>query len=116
MSAVKEKKRTKAMTFDSSNREELENGTTTESLTEQIRLAMGEGCISPCRVFDMVDEALDRLKKQEKLLKRVHDYLGELIKDSLVEDTPKASDLADDVWDAIHKGDAKWREVHKRSN
>ena len=104
------------MTFDSSNREMLENTTTTESLTEQIRTAMEAGCIRPCRVYDMVDEALDRLKKQEELLKRVHDYLGELIKDSLVEDTPKASDLADDVWDAIHKGDAKWREVHKRSN
>ena len=102
------------MTFDSSNREMLENETTMESLTNQIRVAMGEGCISPCRVYDMVDEALDRLKKQEELLKRVHDYLGELIKDSLVEDTPKASDLADDVWDAIHKGDAKWREVHKK--
>ena len=102
------------MTFDSSNREMLENETTMESLTNQIRVAMGEGCIRPCRVYDMVDEALDRLKKQEELLKRVHDYLGELIKDSLVEDTPKTSDLADDVWDAIHKGDAKWREVHKK--
>ncbi len=101
------------MTFESNNRGVLENSTTTESLTKQIRLAMGEGCIRPCRVYDMVDESLDRLNKQEELLKRVHDYLGELIKDSLVEDTPKASDLADDVWDAIHKGDTEWRKVHK---
>lgn len=102
------------MTFNSSNREMLENETTMESLSYQIRVAMREGCISPCRVYDMVDEALDRLKKQEELLKHVHDYLGELIKDSLVEDTPKASDLADDVWDAIHKGDMEWRKVHKK--
>ena len=102
------------MTFDSSNREMLENDTTTESLTEQIRLAMGEGCIRPCRVYDMVDEVLDRLKKQDVLLVKVHDYLVKLIKDSLVEDTPKASDLADDVWDAIHKGDTEWRKVHNR--
>ena len=102
------------MTFDSGNRENFENHTTNEAIISQIRVAMGEGCIKPCHVFDLVDEALDRLKKQEELLKHVHDYLGELIKDSLVEDTPKASDLADDVWDSIHKGDAKWREVHKR--
>ena len=104
------------MTFNSSNREMLESNTTTESLTKQIRTAMEEGCIRPCRVYDMVDEALDRLKKQEELLKRVHDYLGELIKDGLVvaEDTPKASDFADDLWDAIHRGDMAWREVHKR--
>ena len=57
-------------------------------------------------------EVLDRLKKQDELLNRVHTYLGDLIKDSLVEDTPRASDLADDVWDAIHRGDSKWRELH----
>lgn len=104
------------MTFDSSNREMLENETTMESLTNQIRVAMGEGCIRPCHVFDMVDEALDRLKKQDVLLVKVHDYLGKLIKESLVEDTPRASDLADDVWDSIHRGDLAWREVHKRAN
>lgn len=104
------------MTFDSINRGVLENSTTTESLTEQIRLAMGEGCIRPCRVYDMVDEALDRLKKQDVLLVKVHDYLGKLIKESLVEDIPRASDLADDVWDSIHRGDVAWREVHKRAN
>ena len=103
------------MTFDSSNREIMENNTTNESLVRQIREAMGEGCIRPCGVYDMVDEALDRLQKQNRLLVRIHDYLGALIRDSLVEDTPRASDLADDVWDAIHKGDSKWRIAHNRS-
>ena len=41
--------------------------------------------------------------KEKGVLIKVHDYLGELIKDNLVEDTPKASDLADDVWDILHK-------------
>ena len=100
------------MTFDSSNREMLENHTTNGSLDAEIRLAMGQGCIRPARVYDMVDEVLYRLKKQDDLLDRVHTYLGELIKDSLVEDTPRASDLADDVWDAIHRGDSNWRELH----
>ena len=100
------------MTFDSSNRETYETAKA-ESLELLIRTAMGEGCIKPCHVFDAVDEVLDRLKKQRKLLSRVHDYLGELIRDNLVEDTPRASDLADDVWEAIHIGDEKWKNVHK---
>jgi hypothetical protein len=41
--------------------------------------------------------------KDKGVLIKVHDYLGELIRDNLVEDTPKASDLADDVWDILHK-------------
>lgn len=41
--------------------------------------------------------------KEKGVLIKVHDYLGDLIKDNLVEDTPKASDLADDVWDILHK-------------
>ena len=40
--------------------------------------------------------------KMREVMKRVHDYLGELIRDNLVDDTPRASDLADDVYDAIH--------------
>lgn len=36
------------------------------------------------------------------VLNKVHDYLGKLVRDNLVKDTPEASDLADDVWDAIH--------------
>jgi hypothetical protein len=42
-------------------------------------------------------------EKEKGVLIKVHDYLGELIRDNLVEDTPKASDLADDVWDILHK-------------
>lgn len=41
--------------------------------------------------------------KEKGVLIKVHDYLGEIIRDNLVEDTPKASDLADDVWDILHK-------------
>ena len=100
------------MTFDSSNRETNESATY-ESIELQIRTAMKEGCIRPCHVFDLVDEVLDRLNKQRQLLSRVHDYLGELIRDNLVEDTPRASDLADDLWDAIHKGDEEWKKIHK---
>lgn len=36
------------------------------------------------------------------VLNKVHDYLGKLVRDNLVKNTPEASDLADDVWDAIH--------------
>ena len=99
------------MTFDSSNRATNETATVKE-LETMIRTAMGEGCITPSHVFDAVDEVLDRLNKQRKLLSRVHDYLGELIRDNLVEDTPRASDLADDVWDAIHQGDEEWKKIH----
>lgn len=42
------------------------------------------------------------MAKMREVMNRVHDYLGELIRDNLVEDTPRASDLADDVYDAIH--------------
>ena len=101
------------MTFDSSNREWLES-TTNSGLAELIRTAMGEGCIRPAHVYDAVDEVLDRLEKIEQILTRIQDYLGVLIRDNLVEDAPQASDLADDVWDAIHKGDMEWRKVHKR--
>jgi len=102
------------MTFDSSNREMLENETTMESLTLQIRVAMGEGCISPCRVFDMVDEALDRLKKQEEVLKKAHDFLRKYINCAADFKTSDARGIADDLWDAIHKGDMEWRKVHKK--
>lgn len=100
------------MTFDSSNRAAYETETA-KNLEQIIRTAMGEGCITPSHVFDAVDEVLDKLNKQRKLLSRVHDYLGELIRDNLIEDTPRASDLADDVWDAIHKGDKVWKKIHK---
>jgi len=102
------------MTFDSSNREMLENETTMESLTNQIRVAMGEGCISPCRVYDMVDEALDRLKKQEEVLKKAHDFLRKYVNCTADFKASDARGIADDLWDAIHKGDKEWRKVHKK--
>jgi len=37
-----------------------------------------------------------------RVLYKVHDYLGELIRDGLVEDAARASELADEVWDALH--------------
>lgn len=40
--------------------------------------------------------------KLREALEKVHGYLGKLIRDGLVEDAPEASDLADDVWDALH--------------
>lgn len=46
--------------------------------------------------------AVGNAAAMREVLNRVHDYLGELIRDNLVEDTPRASDLADDVYDAIH--------------
>ena len=104
------------MTFDSSNREMLENTTTTESLTEQIRTAMEAGCIRPCRVYDRVDEALDRLKKQDVLLVKIHDFLRRYVNCSADFKSSDAREIADDVWDAIHRGDVAWREVHKRVN
>lgn len=47
------------MTFKSSNTESIESMADTELLKE-IRIAMGEGCIRPSRVFDMIDELIDR--------------------------------------------------------
>lgn len=42
------------------------------------------------------------IAKMREVLEKVHGYLGKLIRDGLVEDAPEASDLADDVWDALH--------------
>ncbi len=36
------------------------------------------------------------------VLRKVDDYLEELIRDNLVEDTPRASDLADEVYEVLH--------------
>lgn len=52
------------MTYQSSNTEWIE-ALPTSKLIEVIRIAMQQGCISPCHVFDAVDEALDRLAKSE---------------------------------------------------
>jgi len=99
------------MTFDSSNRDRIER-MSNDNINSEVRIAMGEGCIKPCGVFDLVDETLDRMlkyaeeiRKRDEVLRRVHDYLGELIRDSLVSDTPRASDLADDVFDVMGKTD-----------
>ena len=48
----------------------------------------------------------DRLTAALGVLERVSRYLGEVIRDNLIEDTSIASELADDVWDVLH-GD-KW--------
>ena len=48
------------MTFDSSNKEWVES-LSTNQVIEHIRLAMSEGCIKPSHVYDLVDEALQRL-------------------------------------------------------
>jgi hypothetical protein len=49
----------------------------------------------------------------EEVLNKVHDFLGVLIRENLIKEAPyldeepllKVSDLADDLWDVIHKGD-----------
>jgi len=48
------------MTYDSSNKEEIE-ALETNDLIQRIRESMKQGCIHPSHVFDMVDEALQRL-------------------------------------------------------
>lgn len=100
------------MTFDSSNREELETRTTNESLVEQIRIAMSEGCIRSSRVFDMVDEALDRLKKMEEVSVKAHDLARQCINYSSDFKPYELRGVADDLWDVIHKGDEEWNKVH----
>ena len=55
---------------ESSNKAEYEALTTGEVI-KRIRTAMGAGCIRPCHVYDLVDEALDRLAKIEALVKSV---------------------------------------------
>ena len=99
------------MTFDSSNRESIER-MGDDQINSEVRIAMGEGCIKPCYVFDLMDETFERMlkyaegiRKRDEVLHRVHDYLGEVIRDSLVSDTPRASDLADDVFDVMGKAD-----------
>ena len=45
------------MTFESSNSKWVET-LSDEKLVAGVRLAMGEGCIRPCHVYDQVDELL----------------------------------------------------------
>ena len=49
---------------ESSNKEWIE-AAKTQDIIKMIRVAMGEGCIRPCHVFDLVDEVLCRLAKHE---------------------------------------------------
>ena len=61
------------------------------------------GCNSPIYgEYPKYDEA-----EATRVLAKVHDYLGELIRDGLVEDTVRASELADEVWDAYHYTDTE---------
>lgn len=94
---------------ESSNKAEYEALTTGEVI-KRIRTAMEAGCIRPCHVFDLVDEALHRLAKLEKVVDGV----------VLTECSPlpwksklKSCAIADtgeyDGWDAAE--DAKGNEV-----
>ena len=98
------------MTFDSSNRATNETATIKE-LETMIRTAMGEGCITPSHVFDAVDEVLDRLNKQQELLERSHEYMRRIVNSDYFR-SDEARGIADDLWDAIHKGDEEWKKIH----
>lgn len=98
------------MTFDSSNRADYETETA-KNLEKIIRIAMGEGCIRPCHVFDAVDEVLDRFNKQQLILTRAHELIREMVNGEYY----KSADLrpiSDALWDAIHKGDEEWKKIH----
>ena len=55
---------------ESSNKAEYE-ALTTGDVIKRIRTAMEAGCIRPCHVFDLVDEAIHRLAKIETLVKSI---------------------------------------------
>ena len=55
---------------ESSNKAEYEALPTGEVI-KRIRTAMEAGCIRPCHVFDLVDEAIHRLAKIETLVKSI---------------------------------------------
>ena len=57
------------MTFDSSNRESIERMGNAQ-IDSEVRIAMGEGCIKPCHVFDLVDETLDRMMRYADEIRR----------------------------------------------
>lgn len=54
------------MTFKSSNTKMLEEMTTAQVIS-LVRNAMDMGCISPCHVYDAVDEIICRLCKAENI-------------------------------------------------
>jgi len=53
----------------SSNKARYEAATTAE-IIDIIRIAMGEGCIRPCHVYDAVDELICRIQALENSPKR----------------------------------------------
>lgn len=54
----------------SSNKAEYE-ALSTDDVIKRVRTAMTAGCIRPAHVYDLVDEALDRLAKIEALVKSI---------------------------------------------
>jgi hypothetical protein len=50
-------------------------------------------------------ERQDHLAAALGVLKSIHDFLGEVIRDGLMENIPRVGDLADDVWNVLHWGD-----------
>lgn len=54
----------------SSNKAEYE-ALSTDDVIKRVRTAMTAGCIRPAHVYDLVDEALDRLAKIEKVVAEV---------------------------------------------
>lgn len=54
------------MTFESSNTEWIEQ-LPDEKLVENLRIAMSEGCIKPCAVYDQLDELIQRFCKYQDL-------------------------------------------------
>ena len=57
----------------SSHKDEYESLATKEVI-KRIRTAMGEGCIRPAHVYDLVDEALDRLDRYDGMLSRLSHF------------------------------------------
>lgn len=55
---------------ESSNKAEYESLPTGEVI-KRIRTAMEAGCIRPCHVFDLVDEAIHRLAKIEAIVQAI---------------------------------------------
>ena len=93
----------------------IDNHSIAEALSAvaKAQMILGVADYKPGKILDDTTMARkpdpNRVRRVEvanmmRVFKRVEDYLGELIRDNLVEDTPRASDLADDCWDARHGG------------
>ena len=48
-------------------------------------------------------------------MKKAHDFLRKYVNCDADFKTSDARGIADDLWDAIHKGDMEWRKVHSRN-